>query len=408
MDHRSESHDGGQPRIRRTRVVALVEPADRDEPTPQPALATRKATGGPRTVVDATAPPVALERITGAPTSTGATRSRRTTQARRIRPSDTALVEATTQMLAVVEPIPLERALVPLTPELPVSLEDSEDPLRSEREPLTIVEATLTPETILRLGAPRRVRPPSRLKLGLLWSVAGVCVLGVVLAALPLVSRPTQPLPTSPVLQRLNSSYYTAPTGPWSTGAGVADLGLGGGAAPGVKAPGSAGAPVSKQQQAAATSHAKSPGPSATSGVRPAPVSPWPPHDPFMYVPGHPAFGIASSGGYYWWAFGQCTWWAQYKKQNENLTHMGNAMYWASSAAARGYRTGGVPRAGSTVVLQPGVQGAGGAGHVAHVEAVYPGGWFLMSEMNFYVNGGGWGRVDYRFAHSGWGVTFIY
>ena len=37
-----------------------------------------------------------------------------------------------------------------------------------------------------------------------------------------------------------------------------------------------------------------------------------------------------------------------------------------------------------------------------------PGGWFLISEMNFYWNGGGWGRVDYRFAHSGPGVYFIY
>jgi hypothetical protein len=45
---------------------------------------------------------------------------------------------------------------------------------------------------------------------------------------------------------------------------------------------------------------------------------------------------------------------------------------------------------------------------VAHVEAVYPGGWFLVSEMNFYVNGGGWARVDYRFAHVGGGVVFIF
>ena len=63
---------------------------------------------------------------------------------------------------------------------------------------------------------------------------------------------------------------------------------------------------------------------------------------------------------------------------------------------------------GATVVFQPGVEGAGGAGHVAHVEAVYPGGWFLISEMNFYWNGGGWGRVDYRFAYARSGVSFIY
>jgi surface antigen len=62
----------------------------------------------------------------------------------------------------------------------------------------------------------------------------------------------------------------------------------------------------------------------------------------------------------------------------------------------------------ASVVFHGGAQGAGGAGHVAHVEAVYPGGWFLVSEMNFYWNGGGWGYVDYRFAHEGWGVVFIY
>jgi hypothetical protein len=32
----------------------------------------------------------------------------------------------------------------------------------------------------------------------------------------------------------------------------------------------------------------------------------------------------------------------------------------------------------------------------------------MISEMNFYWNGGGWGKVDYRFVHEGWGVAFIY
>jgi surface antigen len=95
-------------------------------------------------------------------------------------------------------------------------------------------------------------------------------------------------------------------------------------------------------------------------------------------------------------------------RPDENLTHMGNAMYWASGAAARGYRVGSVDAAGATVVFQPGVQGAGGAGHVAHVIVVYPGGWFLVSEMNFFWNGGGWARVDYRYAYQGPGVAFIY
>jgi hypothetical protein len=60
------------------------------------------------------------------------------------------------------------------------------------------------------------------------------------------------------------------------------------------------------------------------------------------------------------------------------------------------------------VVFQPNVQGAGGSGHVGHVEQVLDNGWFIMSEMNFYWNGGGWGRVDWRYVHSGSGVAFIY
>jgi surface antigen len=138
-------------------------------------------------------------------------------------------------------------------------------------------------------------------------------------------------------------------------------------------------------------------------------MEPWPPGDVFGGVPGHPAFKVnRPADGYYWWAFGQCTWWAQNTRRDENLSYIGDAKYWAAGAAARGYRVGTQPAVNATVMFRPGVEGAGGAGHVAHVEAVYPGGWFLISEMNFYWNGGGWGRVDYRFAHSGPGVYFIY
>lgn len=406
MEHRAD-RDSYPPRIRATRVHLAAPREDAHDSAHQPALATPRTTGRPRTLAGASGAHPAVSPTAAIPTPAPA-RQRGTSQARSIRPGDTALVEITARMLAIGEPVevPVERALVPVMPDASVPLADLADPFPT-REPVTIVHAAITPTALLPIAAPRRARPPGRIKLGLLWSVAALCVAGVVLAALPLVAHPTQPLATTPVLPRLNTGYYTAPTGPWSTGAGVADLGLGGGAAPGVKAPGSAGAPVSKQAQAAAASHASQSGPSG-SGVQAAPFHPWPPSNPFMYVPGHPAFGVSNSGGFYSWAFGQCTWWAQYKRKDENLTHMGNAQYWAAGAAARGYRTGGAPVAGSTVVFQPGVQSAGGAGHVAHVEVVYPGGWFLMSEMNFYVNGGGWGRVDYRYAHSGWGVTFIY
>ena len=87
---------------------------------------------------------------------------------------------------------------------------------------------------------------------------------------------------------------------------------------------------------------------------------------------------------------------------------MGNAWNWANAARARGYLVTSYPVANATMVFAPGVQGASGLGHVAHVEVVLTGGWVIVSEMNFYWNGGGWGRVDYRYAQAGPGVWFIH
>ncbi|MBF6590946.1 MAG: CHAP domain-containing protein [Ktedonobacterales bacterium] len=193
--------------------------------------------------------------------------------------------------------------------------------------------------------------------------------------------------------------------GAWATSAGALSLGIGGGAGPGVKAPGTAGLPVKNVPKPPV---GPPPPPPPGIGISPAPFTPWPPANQWMQVPGYGAFAAQPVAGYYSSAFGQCTWWAQYERRDETLAHMGNARYWGADAIARGYRVGDRPAPNTTVVFQPGVQGAGGGGHVAHVIAVYPGGWFLMSEMNFYWNGGGLGRVDYRYAHSGWGVQFIY
>ena len=73
------------------------------------------------------------------------------------------------------------------------------------------------------------------------------------------------------------------------------------------------------------------------------------------------------------------------------------------------YPRGGTPQPGATVVFAPGVQGAGGGGHYGRVVEVYPGGyWFLISEMNFTWRGAGWQKVEYRYVHTGPGVSFIY
>lgn len=124
---------------------------------------------------------------------------------------------------------------------------------------------------------------------------------------------------------------------------------------------------------------------------------------------GHPAYGMSDYRGdpnaaY----FGSCTWYAQYRRMDERLISLGNAAQWAWNARSHGLSTGSTPRVGATVVFQPGVQGASSVGHVGHVEAVYSNGWFLESAMSTYWNGGGWGRVSYVYAHTGYGVSFIY
>ncbi len=126
-------------------------------------------------------------------------------------------------------------------------------------------------------------------------------------------------------------------------------------------------------------------------------------------VPGHPSYRMSDFGGdpnsaY----FGVCTWYAWYRHQNEPLLKLGMAGSWARNAPGHGLAVGSTPRVGATAVFQPGVQGAGGSGHVGHVEQVLSGGWFIISEMNFTWNGGGWGRVDWRYVHVGSGVSFIY
>jgi surface antigen len=200
---------------------------------------------------------------------------------------------------------------------------------------------------------------------------------------------------------------------PWQAGAfSVPQLGGGGAAAPGALA--AAPTPVPPKPTAAPAAPAAQPAASANaappaSGILPAPFMPWPPSNPWMMIAGHAPYRVYDyAGDPYASAFGQCTWWAQYERRDENFRGMGNARYWAANAVARGYRVGGTPAANATVVFQPYAQGASPVGHVGHVLAVYPDGWFLLSEMNAFGNGGGWGRVSYRYAHAGPGISFIY
>lgn len=95
--------------------------------------------------------------------------------------------------------------------------------------------------------------------------------------------------------------------------------------------------------------------------------------------------------------FGWCNWWVEVMNPSRPNLLWGN------------YARGSRPRVGATVVFSHGVQGSDAGGHYARVVAIYPGGqWILISEMNFSWRGGGFGRVNYRYVHVGYGVSFIY
>lgn len=208
------------------------------------------------------------------------------------------------------------------------------------------------------------------------------------------------------------------PSSAWASSASV--NAIGGGAAPGTTVPGSAGGPAPTTTPAPTPTHApvQQPTPTPGGGVSPAPEAPWPPHDPWAatadhtgveWVSGCWAFsgGWGDANGWCRW-FGQCTWLAAERARGEHFLGLGDAAQWRWTAAQRGYRVGTTPVVGATVVFQPGVEGAGGAGHVAHVVAVFPDGWFEISEMNFYWRGGGWGTIDWRYVYVTGGVNFIY
>lgn len=127
----------------------------------------------------------------------------------------------------------------------------------------------------------------------------------------------------------------------------------------------------------------------------------WVPNGPLV---SHSTQQSTSRNTYPW---GQCTWGAK-ALTAENLNHLGNARDWLANARARGLPTGSTPRVGATVVYQPGVQGASGLGHVAHVVSVLSNGRFVVEEMNYYGYGGGFGKFSYRTSWTGWGVGFIY
>lgn len=110
-----------------------------------------------------------------------------------------------------------------------------------------------------------------------------------------------------------------------------------------------------------------------------------------IYYPDRTAYHVASN-------FGFCNWWvlALHPSQPDILY---GTEYTRTSR----------PVAGAAIWFNPYVQGASSEGHWAQAVAVSPDGyWVLITEMNFAWDGGGWGRVDFRYIHVGPGVVFIH
>jgi phage tail protein X len=95
------------------------------------------------------------------------------------------------------------------------------------------------------------------------------------------------------------------------------------------------------------------------------------------------------SGGGSGYPFGQCTW---YVNTRRPAPWGGNAWEWYGRARAWGRPEGPAPRVGAIMVTWESPYW----GHVAYVEKVNSDGSWLVSEMNYYTDGGGWGRIDYR------------
>ena len=80
---------------------------------------------------------------------------------------------------------------------------------------------------------------------------------------------------------------------------------------------------------------------------------------------------------------GECTDWALYRRPDLAGVVSGNAQAWTNEAIAAGRTVSKTPTAGSLMVLQPGILGAGvPTGHVAYVESVGAGS-FTVTEQNW-------------------------
>jgi surface antigen len=120
------------------------------------------------------------------------------------------------------------------------------------------------------------------------------------------------------------------------------------------------------------------------------------------------AVGVGTSG-FNRFFYGQCTYWANmryYQLTGHQVAWLGNAYQWAAGASSAGWVVSSTPHVHSIIVLQPGVQLAGGYGHVAVVESILGNGVVSTSDWNW---AGHWGVTTYvNFTYPMSGVSFVW
>lgn len=105
------------------------------------------------------------------------------------------------------------------------------------------------------------------------------------------------------------------------------------------------------------------------------------------------------------YAFGNCTAYAYDRRMELGRPvggMWGNGSSWAYSAQAAGFLVNKTPAVGAII------QNGGGYGHVAIVEQVLPNGDIRISEMNAYVSGGGYNKVNGRIISAGNVASYNY
>lgn len=120
-----------------------------------------------------------------------------------------------------------------------------------------------------------------------------------------------------------------------------------------------------------------------------------------------PPPGADVSGNHFFW--GNCTYWADMRYHQLTgvwVPWFGNASAWASGAYSYGWHVSSTPKVYSIIVLQPGVQGAGWAGHVAIVEGINANG--SVNTTNYNWGAGNFGVETWATFYPGPGVSFIW